>query len=120
MLDAKSQSVLKILIKECKEGGYKIVETSDIISAMPERFKVDEKGLKNILTFLEHSDCISIKYDDEGIYCLCVMPYGFKMIESSGQKRKAISLPFWIFAAIFALALVASFVGSLLANLIHF
>lgn len=120
MIDVKSQIVLKILIKECKEGGYKIVETSDIISAMPEKYRVDEKGLKNILTFLEHSDCISIKYDDEGVYCLCVMPYGYNIVESSTQKKKAVRLPFWIFVAIFALALVASFVGSLLANLIHF
>ena len=120
MLDAKSQIVLKILIKECKEGGYKIVETSDIISAMPERLRVDSDGLKNILTYLEHSDCISIKYDDEGVYCLCIMPYGYKTAESANQKKKAVRLPFWIFVAIFALALVASFVGSLLANLIHF
>ena len=119
MLDAKSLIVLKILVKECKNGGYKIVESRDIISAMPEKFKVDYDGLKNILTFLEHSDCISIKYDDDGVFCLCVLPYGYKMLENKvSQKKKATTFPFWIYILILFSVIIASFIGSLLAKLV--
>lgn len=118
MLDAKSQIVLKILVKECKNGGYKIVESRDIISAMPEKYRVDYDGLKNILTYLEHSDCISIKYDDDGVFCLCVLPFGYKTLESKQQKRKTFAFPIWIFFAIFFIVLLASFSGSLLARII--
>lgn len=121
MLDLKSQTVLKILIKECKNGGYKIIETSDIISALPERYKTDAEGLKNILTYLEHSDCISIKYDDDGVYCLAVLPYAYKMVETKQeQKKKGITLPLKIYIIIFFLSFAASFLGALLSKLIYF
>ena len=90
MLDIKSKLVLKILYKECNNGTYKIVESSDIISALPARYRVDSDGLDNILNYLERQDCISIKYDDDGVYCLCVLPQGFEICEndSKGNKKK--------------------------------
>ena len=119
MLDVKSRLVLKILIKECGNGTYKIVEVSDIISAMPARFRVDSDGLEHILTYLERQDCISIKYDDDGVYCLCVLPYGFEIAENDNKKNKEKNSPlvlFIIFSLIFAF--LGAFLGALLANLI--
>ena len=119
MIDLKSQAVLKILIKECKSGGYKLIEQDDVISAMPERYKVDRDGLKNILTYLEHSDCISIKYDDDGVFCLCVLPYGYKLAENkSEQKKKGPAFPLKLYVLIFIISFVASFLGAALAKLI--
>lgn len=119
MIDLKSQIVLKILIKECKNGGYKLVEPDDVISAMPERYKVDRDGLKNILTYLEHSDCISIKYDDDGVFCLCVLPFGYKLIENkTDQKKKGLTFPLKIYLYIFIISFIASFLGAALAKLI--
>ena len=121
MLDIKSQIVLKILIKECKNGGYKIIEPDDVISAMPERYRVDYDGLKNILTFLEHSDCISIKYDDDGVFCLCVLPFGYKTIENkTEQKKKGVTLPLKLYILICLLVFAASFLGAFLASLVKF
>ena len=70
MLDIKSKLVLKILVKECPNGSYNIVEAKDIISSLPNRYKVDSDGLDNILIYLERQEYISIKYDDDGVYCL--------------------------------------------------
>ena len=44
MLDLKSKLVLKILIKECPYGSYNIIESKDIISAMPSKHKIDMEG----------------------------------------------------------------------------
>ena len=118
MLDIKSKLVLKIVIKECGNGTYKVVEASDIIASMPARFRVDSDGLDNILSHLERQDCISIKYDDDGVYCLCVLPYGFEVVESEkkGKREKRIPL-FWIFFICSALAFVGGFLGAMLAKL---
>lgn len=98
MLDIKSRIVLKILIKECPNGAYKIIESRDIISSMPNKYKVDFDGLDNILIYLERQECISIKYDDNGVYCLCVLPYGNELLEKEqNQKRESSKLPpFWL------------------------
>lgn len=121
MLDVKSKLVLKVLIKECGNGSYKIIEGSDIISALPPRYRVDSDGLDNILNFLERQDCISIKYDDDGVYCLCILPYGFQTCENEGVKKgkeRKNSFPsFWVvfFSSLFACigAIIGSFIGKL-------
>lgn len=89
MIDIKSKIVLKILAKECPNGAYKIVDTSDIISAMPNKYKVDSEGLKHVLIYLERQDYISIKYDDENLYCIAVLPYGYEICENNNQKESS-------------------------------
>ena len=118
MLDIKSLLVLKILIKECGNGTYKIVEVSDIISAMPTKYRVDSEGLEHILTYLERQDCISIKYDDDGVYCLCVLPYGFEIAEGSSKKSKE-KKPRLIFLIVLTtlFAFLGAFLGALIASL---
>ena len=86
MLDLKSKIVLKILQKECPNGAYKIVEAKDIISSMPARYRVDFDGLDNILIYLERQEYISIKYDDDGVYCLCLLPFGNEILENESKK----------------------------------
>ncbi len=121
MLDIKSKIVLKILIKECPNGAYKIVESKDIISSMPPKYRVDFDGLDNILVYLERQEYISIKYDDDGIYCLCVLPYGNEILEKEqNKKRENIKFPpFWIFLLILLLvSLVSSIAGSIIAQIL--
>lgn len=83
MLDTKSKLVLKILAKESSGGSYKIFESSDIISLLPKHYRTDSEGIRHILTHLERQDLISIKYDDDDLYCLAVLPFGFEEIEES-------------------------------------
>lgn len=91
MMDTKTKFVLKILANECRDGNYKIVETSDIIFALPKHYRMDFEAIKHILAYLERQDIISIKYDDDGVYCLAVLPYGFEILEnekSNATKRE--------------------------------
>ena len=112
MLDIKSKLVLKILLKECPNGSYNIVEAKDIISSMPIKYRVDNDGLNNILIYLERQEYISINYDDEGVYCLCVLPYGNEVLELEKDKksedRKYPRL--WL---LFLISLLASLLGCL-------
>ena len=112
MLDIKSKLVLKILAKECPNGSFKIVESKDIISAMPNKYRVDNDGLDNILIYLERQEYISIKYDDDGIYCLCVLPFGDEILESTSQKNEWTNSPrLWKLS-------IMMFLSSLLASLL--
>lgn len=122
MLDIKSKLVLKILIKECPSGRYKIVDGKDIISALPQRYKLDLDGLDEVLTYLERQEMISIKYDDEGIFCMNVLPLGYEEGAKtlSKQKREAKSPPFWIYLILSSFSsLVAGVLGVVLANILH-
>jgi len=86
MIDTRTKLVLSILANECKNGNYKIVEISDIIMSLPRRFRMDSEAVKHIITHLERQDMISIKYDDDGVYCLSVLPYGFEVLENDRPK----------------------------------
>lgn len=117
MLDIKSKLVLKILVKECPYGSYNIIESKDVISALPSRYKIDIEGLENILIFLERQEYISIKYDDDGVYCLCVLPFGYEVLENEASKKREDkkSSRLWVYIVF---SLLASFLGSFLAVVI--
>ena len=87
MIDTKTKLVLKILANECSDRNYKIIEISDIIMALPKHFRMESDAVKHILTYLERQDMISIKYDDDDVYCLTVLPYGFETLENDKPKH---------------------------------
>lgn len=119
MLDVKVKLVLKILIKECPSGRYKIVDGRDIISALPQRYRLDLEGVDGVLNYLERQEMISIKYDDEGLYCLSVLPLGFEEGAKTPQKRE-VSPPFWLNILLCAISsFVAGLLGVVLANILH-
>lgn len=119
MLDLKTKLVLKILSQECSNGNYKIVEVSDIIMALPKRYRMDSDAIKHVLEYLERQDYISIKYDDEDKYCLAVLPYGFEILESPNEdftkkrfRHKKLSL------ATFFMCFISALLGTTLGILI--
>ncbi len=116
MLDAKSKQILSILAKQCSGGGYKIVEVSDICSTLPRHMKMNEQNVEHILQTLERQDYISIKYDDDGVYCLCVLPYALdelqeeKFVKTKSGQNKTL---FWNVFFCFLASLLGSVLGCL-------
>lgn len=116
MLDIKSKLVLKLLSNLCPNGEYEIIESKEIISQLPSKYKVDESGLCHIIDYLEHLDCISIKYEENGLYCLSVLPFGYELIENEHTKGvKESNKPFWL---VFLLVPLLAFIGGLLGGII--
>ena len=87
MLDTKSRLVLSILYQEAKNGNYKIFELQDIIMSLQKRYRMETQTVRNILNHLERQDIISIKYDDEDKFCLCILPFGFEIIENEKPSK---------------------------------
>lgn len=122
MIDIKAKLVLKILAQECSDGNYKIVEVSDIIMALPKRYRMDSEAIKHILTHLERQDMISIKYDDDDVYCLAVLPYGFESMENEKpiprkqerEKQKKLSTATIILS--FSSALLGTILGIIICH----
>lgn len=121
MLDIKTKLVLKILIKECPSGRYKIVDGRDILSALPQRYRIDMDTLDRLLTYLERQEMISIKYDDEGLYCMSVLPLGYEEgAKTLAKQKKEASPPFWIILLASSVSsIVAGILGVMLANILH-
>jgi len=121
MIDTKSKLILNILAKECGNGNYHIVEVSDIIMSLPRHFRMDSEAVKHILTHLERQDIISIKYDDDGTYCVAVLPYGFEILETEKPKHFKQTetkrrINFWSILLLF----IAGFLGAFLGIIISF
>lgn len=120
MLDQRSMQILKILQKECHGPGYKIVEKSDILSAMPPKQKISEETLNHIITFLERNENIHIKYDDENVYCLCVLT-GENQTNEKEVKIKKEKPQKWLFLLLTVIfSLIGSFLGSIIAKYVNF
>lgn len=121
MIDLKSKLVLKILAKEASDGGYKVIEIADVIMALPKRFRMDTDAVKHILTHLERQDIISIKYDEDNVYCLAVLPYGFELLENDNPKKQTNSHNKLWFCAFWFMLFLAAALGSTLGSVIcHF
>ena len=116
MLDIKTKLILKLLSNLCPNGEYEIVESKEIISLLPSKYKVDESGLCHIIDYLEHLDCISIKYQEDGLYCLSILPFGWELVENEPvDKVKKSHIPFWLVVLLISLF---AFLGGLLGGII--
>lgn len=123
MLDFKSNLILKIIINECKDGGYKLLEKSDIISLLPSKYKIEESELDKIINSLEKNDLISLRYDDDKVYCVCIMPNALKIIDNKNTETEkncsSIKINYFCIAIIvFFTSLFSSIVASLILSLI--
>lgn len=119
MLDSKSKSVLKVLIKQCHNGDYEIIEIKDLLTEIPYKYKIDKENLNSILEYLEHINCIYIKYEENGVYCLSVLPLGYMITENENIKQttQIKKKNIWKYILLFSIVLVGSFIGSLVAFL---
>ena len=118
VLDKRSARMMQTLLKYCSDGSYKIIEISDLIKGMLPRFKSDAEGIAQIIKYLADSELIDIKYSDENVYCIAVLPKGRVVEETSQTKSQNKSLGRWFIIVMIAGCFVSAFLGALVANLI--
>lgn len=123
MLNFKSNLILKIIINECKDGGYKLLEKSDIISLLPQKYKVEEAELDSIINNLEKNDLISLRYDDDKVYCVCVLPNALKLVENKNteteNKCPSIKINYiYIILIVFIISLLSNLIAEFIASLL--
>lgn len=88
MLDKRSARLLDVILDLCgQDGAYKILEIPEMQNGMLPRFKIDIEVLSQILKFLAAADMIDIKYNDENVYCVAVLPKG-RLFEEERQRAR--------------------------------
>lgn len=117
MLDVSSSLILKYLISECKDGTFKIIEKSDIISALPSKYTVSQQQLDKIIYKLEQQDYISLRYDDDKVFCVCTLIKANQIFENKKNEKtfNKISSLFYYFI-IFFITFIASFLSSFIVS----
>ena len=120
MLDKKTATVLHFLIREVGEN-YKVVNKSQLLSAMPGRLHLSIQDLSKIITFLKENEYLDVKYQDKDEICLAVTVKAVSYSENAKnveQKASISTTQIWLlvagtFLAAFLGALIATWIGKL-------
>ena len=118
MLDKQTSTLLANLNAICQDGSYKVIEKNELINSVSKKNKIDEDALKAMIEHLQERNYLSIKYSDDKVYCLSVLPKGRlfeeKSKELANEKRKFNKLV----VITLSLSSVASFVGAFCAMIV--
>ena len=121
MLDQKEQVVLSYIVSECDDD-YKVIYKDDFEDFFESQLGTKKLRLETILTHLKNLHFVDIKYIDEEKVCICPTQQSKLMFEDElkeKSKNKKIKAEIVILLlAIFVFALIGSFLGTLLCNVI--
>ena len=119
MLDKQTYKLLGVLSNICTDDSYKIIETSDLLNQVSPTFNGDVQFLAQVLKYLSNNEMIDIKYNDDKVYCIAVLPKGRAYSEPLPGKQKSKIINHarrgWF---IMIGSFTSAFLGALLAGLI--
>lgn len=118
MLDKQTSILLANLNSICQDGSYKVIEKKDLINLNSKKNKLDEDSLKAMIDHLKERDYLSIKYSDDKVYCLSVLPKGRLFDEKSKELAKEKRKYNKLIIVTLSLSSIASFVGAFCAMLV--
>ena len=119
MLDERSKYVLNYLVKECNEGSYRVIDTSELISALPKKFKPDDSSVSLCMDYLEKGNYISIKYKDAKMYCVTPLPFARQILENESNEREKAKKFYKLGSLLYVLIFACAFLGSFLAIILY-
>lgn len=119
MLDKRSEALLRIVNEECKEGSYKVLESDDLVRKMPKKYKLDSEGVTQLMCYLASGEYVSLKYNDQQVFCVCPLPRGRKIFEVEEDEikfRKRVKWRYFLFFLIgaciaFGITLLTSYIS---------
>ena len=118
MLDKQTSILLANLNSICQDGSYKVIDKKDLINSNSKKYKLDEDSLKAMIDHLKERDYLSIKYSDDKVYCLSVLPKGRLFDEKSKELAKEKRKYNKLIIVTLSLSSIASFVGAFCAMLV--
>ena len=121
MLDKRTSHFLKVVAKICDDGSYKIIEKTELLKEMNSK-QQDFAALNQMVRYLQDNEMIDVKYSDETVFCLTVLPKGRVMHESMRHKgHETVGINrrtlFILVGACFLASIVGAMIGALIANL---
>ena len=119
MLDIRSKAVLEYLVKECKEGSYRVIDSGELINSIPKKFKADIGTVNVCMEYLEKGNYVSIKYKDDNMYCVTPLPFARQMLENESNIKAKYRKFFGVGSLLYILVFVFAFLGSFLAIIVY-
>ncbi len=81
MLDGKTEALMFKIQSLIKGNGYEIVEEGELIAGF------DKESLQNTLTYLKERAYVDLRYAEDGVYCLALLPAGRLYLERAVKAR---------------------------------
>ena len=116
MLDKRTARFLSIIAKICEDGSYKIVEKTFLTSELKGR--TDFAMLDQMVRYLQDNEMIDVKYSDEKVHCLSVLPKGRVFHESSRAAPKKSLFSRFAWVILIVACSLAAFLGAFVASLV--
>jgi len=117
MLDKRTNKLLNALARICEDGNYKVIEITELLNVASGKFAVGDEALDAMVKFLIEKEMVDIKYQDDEVYCIAVLPKGRNYVETAHiRKRSARDNRFITTVAL--VSFFAGFFGAFLAGLI--
>lgn len=73
MIDKHTQHLLDVITSKIKDDSYKVIEIEEFLKSL-KRHSVNEEKLMDMMKNLQKLNYIDIKYSDQQVYCLAVLP----------------------------------------------
>ena len=83
MLDKQNNRILNKLHKLCPDGSYKVFEIQELCSL----FNLKKDTINNDFQYLKDNEYIDIKYSDNNVICLCLLPKSRQLKEFENVKN---------------------------------
>ena len=114
MLDKRTSKFLLTLARICEDGSYKIIEKTDLGK--------DIVAMDQMVRYLSDNEMIDVKYTDETVYCLTMLPKGRVLFEGTKKNRRTVTkierkVLIILILGCFAASLLGSMLGSYFAGL---
>ncbi|MBE7075028.1 MAG: hypothetical protein E7376_03525 [Clostridiales bacterium] len=119
MLDERSKTILSYLVKECSEGSYRVIESNELLAALPKKFKPDEGTVTLCMEYLEKGNYISIKYKDAKMYCVSPLPFARQILENESNEQEKSKKFFRLASILYILVFVCAFLGTFVAIILY-
>lgn len=82
MLDERTVCLLKIINEKCKEGCFKVISVDELVLEFPKRFSADGDLIRQMITALNTSGYLTLRYDRDSEFCLAPTPKGREFYET--------------------------------------
>ena len=119
MLDKRTKKLLEVVLRiSGDDGAYKIIEIHDLIKGLLPKYKMDNELIAQSIKFLVGMDMIDVKYSDETVYCIAILPKGRIYEEARIEKSKSRAIGKGMAMIIIFGSFVAAMAGAFLANIL--
>jgi len=118
MLDKRTEKLLSVLARLCADGSYKIIEIGDLTKEMLPRFRIDTDALAQMVRYLKINEMIDVKYSDEKVYAIAVLPKGRVTDETRRTQKTTNKLEKKYLVLLSGCCFLAAFAGAVLGAML--